>query len=195
MPDSTLLLSYVFERNERPSWELLSYVRFGFWLRTTWLLLFLLEPLKVRKEVTGSHAILDSSVRNYTTFAARYISCNLPDRDTDPKLFELVSTRQWHHHTRNCKKKKGSTCRFAFPRCPSENTFVARVPTDENSSALENLASDVLTKIYAELLTLNTTNEPPTLKDLVTKIGITEQEYKTALSIAIRRTQLQPHKP
>ncbi|WAR06037.1 hypothetical protein MAR_021406 [Mya arenaria] len=65
---------------------------------------------------------------DFTTFADKYISCIIPDKETDPELFELVASRQCHHHTRTCKMKKGCSC---------------RVPSDENANALNEFASDL----------------------------------------------------
>lgn len=40
----------------------------------------------------------------FVAFADKYIKCELPDKDIDPTLHELVLARQCHHHTRTCKK-------------------------------------------------------------------------------------------
>ncbi|XP_071177666.1 uncharacterized protein [Mytilus edulis] len=60
-------------------------------------------------------------------FVDKYVTCELPNNTEDPELHEIVSSVQQHskHHTKSCKKK-GTTCRFHFPRPPSEKTFISR---------------------------------------------------------------------
>ncbi|VDI36704.1 Hypothetical predicted protein [Mytilus galloprovincialis] len=58
-------------------------------------------------------------------FVDRFVTCQMPDDTVDPELYEIVSSVQQHskNHSKSCKKK-GTTCRFNFPRPPSENTFI-----------------------------------------------------------------------
>lgn len=58
-------------------------------------------------------------------FINRYISCELPNKETDPELFEIVSSVQIHskRHTKSCKKGK-KECRFNFPQPAVSQTFV-----------------------------------------------------------------------
>ena len=66
-------------------------------------------------------------------FIDKYISCNLPAKEVDDELNE-ISNVQMHSrkHSKSCKKK-GTECRFNFPRPPSERTFVIRrEPIDED---------------------------------------------------------------
>ena len=50
----------------------------------------------------------------FTAFAYKYIKCQLPD----PELYELVSSRQCHHHTRTCKKTSSVFVDFVFQNVP-----------------------------------------------------------------------------
>ena len=69
--------------------------------------------------------VLDKdSDKAFTSFADKYISCSLPDENAESELFNLVISRQRHHHTRTCKKKKGVKCRFSYPRPPSTHTGI-----------------------------------------------------------------------
>ncbi|XP_071965644.1 uncharacterized protein [Antedon mediterranea] len=83
-------------------------------------------------------------------FVDKYISCAVPCETVDRELNEIVKSVQIHskRHSKSCKKK-GTNCRFNFPRQPSGNTFVMR-PTivdkdnddnDENKQAMELLTS------------------------------------------------------
>ena len=59
-------------------------------------------------------------------FVDKYISCEMPP-ETDVELHEIVSSVQTHSqtHTKSCRKT-GKTCRFNFPRPPSNHTFICR---------------------------------------------------------------------
>ncbi|KAK3100565.1 hypothetical protein FSP39_021862 [Pinctada imbricata] len=57
-------------------------------------------------------------------FVDRYVSCQLPG-EKDKELHDIVQTVQQHSkkHSKSCRKK-GTTCRFNFPRPPSSKTFI-----------------------------------------------------------------------
>ena len=52
----------------------------------------------------------------FTAFADKYIKCQLSDKDTDPELYEVVSSRQCYHHTRTCKKKQALSLLIWFSK-------------------------------------------------------------------------------
>ncbi|KAL6455400.1 hypothetical protein MHYP_G00361440 [Metynnis hypsauchen] len=64
-------------------------------------------------------------------FVDRYVTCKMPTED-DKEMHETVSGVQQHskRHSKTCKKK-GTTCRFNFPRPPSNRTFITRCTTDD----------------------------------------------------------------
>ena len=72
-------------------------------------------------------------------FVDKYISCEMPP-DTDAELHEIVSSVQTHSqtHTKSCRKT-GKTCRFNFPRPPSNRTFICR---GTKASETQNQDSD-----------------------------------------------------
>ncbi|XP_071486145.1 uncharacterized protein [Diadema antillarum] len=78
-------------------------------------------------------------------FVDKYISCNIPCEDEDEELNEIVKNVQLHSkkHSKSCKKK-GTTCRFNFPRQPSEKTFI--VKPDDNPEFTEE-AHDILSTV------------------------------------------------
>ena len=61
-----------------------------------------------------------------TDFVDKYVSCVLPSKEEYEELNEIVSSVQQHskRHSKSCKKK-GTECRFNFPRPPSMRTFVS----------------------------------------------------------------------
>ena len=58
-------------------------------------------------------------------FIDKYVSCKIPSKKKDPDLHTLVTTLQQHHHTATCRKK-GTACRFNFPKLPSTETVIAK---------------------------------------------------------------------
>ena len=78
-------------------------------------------------------------------FIDRYVTCKLPSKSDDSELYEIVSSVQQHskNHSKSCKKK-GTMCRFNFPRPPSEKTFIAspiemEEDGEQNTSLQQNL--------------------------------------------------------
>ena len=79
-------------------------------------------------------------------FIDQYVTCKLPSKSDDPELNEIVSSVQQHskNHSKSCKKK-GTICRFNFPRPPSEKTFIASPieieEGDQNTATTESVGS------------------------------------------------------
>ncbi|XP_062389285.1 uncharacterized protein LOC134077598 [Sardina pilchardus] len=63
------------------------------------------------------------SDEDVAAFIDNYVTCELDSEDT--KLYETASAVQQHSkkHSKTCKKK-GTTCRFNFPKPPSARTFI-----------------------------------------------------------------------
>ncbi|XP_071152909.1 uncharacterized protein [Mytilus edulis] len=79
-----------------------------------------------------------------TKFIDKYISCKLPLESDDPELTDIVKTVQQHskNHSKSCRKK-GTECRFNFPRPPSEKTFISRpIEDDEEDKEHDKDADD-----------------------------------------------------
>ncbi|XP_063446963.1 uncharacterized protein LOC134726488 [Mytilus trossulus] len=81
-----------------------------------------------------------------TEFVDKYITCKLPLETEDSELKDIVTTVQQHSktHSKSCRKK-GTVCRFNFPRPPSEKTFISRPPKDdeEECSVADDTDEDV----------------------------------------------------
>ncbi|KAK3101585.1 hypothetical protein FSP39_004665 [Pinctada imbricata] len=73
-------------------------------------------------------------------FIDRYVTCELP-YEKDQELHDIVQGVQQHSkkHSKSCRKK-GTTCRFNFPRPPSSQTFIV--------SPLEEKTKNVKTKDF-----------------------------------------------
>ena len=78
----------------------------------------------------------DDSDDKVVEFIDRYVSCELPAKEEDEEMNEIISNVQMHtrRHSKSCKKK-GTECRFNFPKPPSDRTFVIRhQPNDDDDS-------------------------------------------------------------
>ena len=122
-------------------------------------------------------------------FINKYISCAIPDPDEDKKLYDLVLSRQVHHHTRTCKKNKRKSCRFGYPRPPSPETVISRPPTDETVASIKGSAMKVQAKVYKQLLESDP-NNPIDIETLLEQADITEAEYVSSLKVAQRKTTI-----
>ena len=76
-------------------------------------------------------------------FIDQYVTCKLPSKADDSELYEIVSSVQQHskNHSKSCKKK-GTLCRFNFPRPPSEKTFIASPIEMEEENKQNNSTSE-----------------------------------------------------
>jgi hypothetical protein len=117
-----------------------------------------------------------------TKFIDQYVTCQIPNEDEDPELHELVTTVQQHHHSATCKKK-GTFCRFNFPKLPSRKTIVAHELESDDPVKLMYLKErfmDVLSKVHEVLSKKETL---PTIESLVSAAGVTLKEYEQALEM------------
>ncbi|XP_071953317.1 uncharacterized protein [Antedon mediterranea] len=114
-------------------------------------------------------------------FVDKYISCAVPCETVDRELNEIVKSVQIHskRHSKSCKKK-GTNCRFNFPRQPSGNTFVMRptiVDKDNDDNDDNKQAMELLTSVKDAV-----TNEE-TYKnaiELFQSLGITQSAFEKA---------------
>ncbi|XP_041461886.1 uncharacterized protein LOC121413199 isoform X1 [Lytechinus variegatus] len=131
-------------------------------------------------------------------FIDKYISCRKPDKEEDPELYEIVSSVQQHSkkHSKSCKKK-GTTCRFNFPRPPSEKTFIIKPVEDtevkdkktkqKNKNETEGKKSEKTRRIEDAKQLLNSVKdalsggtEYNSVRDLFEKLGITQNQFESA---------------
>ena len=110
----------------------------------------------------------------------------MPNENEDSELFQLVKTRQIHHHTRTCKKTKNKSCRFGYPRSPSPLTLIARPPDTENATTLKKTAMEIQSKVYHALANSDLTS-PVSLESILSLAQIDETQYTAALKTAQRR--------
>ncbi|XP_071952879.1 uncharacterized protein [Antedon mediterranea] len=127
-------------------------------------------------------------------FIDKYISCAVPCQIVDPEINEIVTSVQIHskRHSKSCKKK-GTNCRFNFPRQPSEKTFVMR-PTivdknsDDNDDGDANKqAQELLTSVKDALINEETYQ---TTKELFKSLNITQSAYEDANNCITTKEQI-----
>ena len=62
----------------------------------------------------------------------------VPNKVTDPELFQLVTTYEVHSHSRSCRKYKSRKCRYHFGKFFTENTIVASPLPNDLSDEMKN---------------------------------------------------------
>nr|XP_054593339.1 uncharacterized protein LOC129160189 [Nothobranchius furzeri] len=127
-------------------------------------------------------------------FVDKYVTCDLPP-DSDP-LHEVVHSVQMHSkkHSKSCRKNH-TTCRFHFPRPPSNNTFICTQetdvdnkenPSDKTSSDLKKAAKHIMTKVKEALTSENNTFS--SIDDLFNSIGIDQTTFETVYKLTSTKT-------
>ncbi|XP_071176421.1 uncharacterized protein [Mytilus edulis] len=128
-------------------------------------------------------------------FVDQYVSCQLPDKTVDPELHAMVSSVQQHskNHSKSCHKK-GTTCRFNFPRPPSEKTFISRRKSladpsiKKSPQQMKDFAKSVLNQLWTVLQDEHLENI--TTQNLFQAAGITQQEFEDASNILTKRNSV-----
>jgi len=129
-----------------------------------------------------------------TEFFSKYIYVNIPENDEFLK--DLVTKVQRHSHSVACSKNKKDTCRFHFPKPPSDYTIIAEPvpncsidPDDDSQTDSPQTILDYKTKILKpvyDALESNLYSPDITLPELLQKLNIDYEEYHKALSISIK---------
>jgi hypothetical protein len=128
-------------------------------------------------------------------FVDKYVTCDLPDPTIDPELHELVCNVQQHskNHSQSCRKT-GTTCRFNFPRPPSERTFISRPQSltdpsiEQSSQQMKSNAQNILKRLWDVIQNANLQNI--TSQNLFTAAGITQRKFEDASNILTKRTNI-----
>lgn len=138
-------------------------------------------------------------------FVDTYVSCKLPCDDEN--LLEKVTTVQQHSksHSKSCKKK-GTTCRFNFPRPPSKGTFICHKPEDdevvepcqckEKCVCLQEIvlkmqqkeqAENILSRVRAAIT--QTDKQYSSIEELFAAVAVTQDSYQWAYQLLTKKTQ------
>ena len=120
-------------------------------------------------------------------YIEKYISCNIPSELEDPELHEIVNSVQTHskRHSKSCQKK-GTKCRYNFPRPPSERTFIITQgdKDDNDKSDPVKKAQDLLNTVKGAVT--DNVNYHDTRK-LFEDLKITQKEFEDANNMIAKR--------
>ena len=137
--------------------------------------------------VENAPKLNEDSEETICDFIDRYVTCALPPEGDDPELRQIVLDVQQHSksHSKSCRKK-GTECRFNFPRPPSEKTFVKRpCEQDTESCSDEGLSSaqakEFLLNVWNEVL--DEKNEGKTTEEIFQSIQLTQNLYEMAHNV------------
>ena len=121
-------------------------------------------------------------------FIDRYVTCSISTNDWDKDLKETVESVQSHSksHSKSCKKK-GTACRFNFPRPPSKKTFLCTKDeeevTDENKDSAEErsrMTKDDAKKLLAAVWKAIENDKHKSMGQLLRHIGVSQAKYEEA---------------
>ncbi|XP_062606605.1 uncharacterized protein LOC134268370 [Saccostrea cucullata] len=129
-------------------------------------------------------------------FIDRYVTCALPTDNENPELRQIVLAVQQHSksHSKSCRKK-GTECRFNFPRPPSEKTFITKQYEEEDDISDDDDDDGVLSKSQAKDILLSVWNEVledvnalKTTEEIFSNIHLTQDLYEIAHKILSTKT-------
>ena len=137
---------------------------------------------------------LDSDNKSaYRDYIDRHVQAFVPSKEEDDELYELVNMYEVHRHSKSCRKYKNVQCRFNFGQLFTEETILAEpLPQDLDetikSKMLENrrqILSLVKQKVDEVLNpSLSTYDSSLSEDDIFNSIGISREEYYSALTIS-----------
>lgn len=115
-----------------------------------------------------------------TEFINRYQTASLCE---DEDVNELVRTVQTHNHSSYCRKN--GTCRFEFPKPPSNKTLIA---TCKEEGIME--ANNVMKSVYQKIHKFGDTVSNITLEEILEMCGISQEEYSAALAVTKKGSKI-----
>ena len=156
------------------------------------------EEEKKENRLTGLKSAMDKLTNSeplsledknvLTKFVDTFVTCSLKDKD----LEETVREVQKHSHRGNVEKRtgcymKGPTCRFNYPRLPSERTIIA-IPLnkdDEEYESKKKESRDILKKVKSVLVGLTEDQQNSwNLKKVLEEAQVEKKKYYQALEIS-----------
>ena len=114
-------------------------------------------------------------------FIEKYVSCGIPCKNDE--IHEKILKIQKHSHSSYCRKK--GTCRFNFPKPPSDRMIIAKPPESENALQIKTEAREIMGKVYKAVMDKDT-SQILSIEDILRESGIRTTNYYKALSVAVR---------
>ncbi|CAG2254348.1 unnamed protein product [Mytilus edulis] len=112
------------------------------------------------------------------SFIDKYVTCEIPDEKVDKELHDIVMAVHQHskNHSKTCKKK-GTVCRFNFPRPPSTKTFISEPSKpDKDSKKDEKEAKEILSGLWKVIKEHE--NENLDVSEIFNKSGLTQESFE-----------------
>ncbi|XP_072554803.1 uncharacterized protein [Paramormyrops kingsleyae] len=126
-----------------------------------------------------------------SAFIDQYVTCEMPEGDDE--MHEIVCSVQQHskRHSKTCKKK-GKTCRFNFPRPPSNRTFVSSCKVGDGETDGQPLKKEVADAIMKKVkdAVLNPEANYDSVDSLFSTIGISQDIFEAAYSRITKKTTI-----
>ena len=120
-----------------------------------------------------------SSDEDICNWIDTYISCGIPDKE-DP-LHEEVLTKQVHTHS-VAFRKHGTTCRFHYPKPPSDKTLLAKPNDDDTNVTLTQAqVQQTLSKVNKVLTNDEVDVSNLTLSEILNLAEVSKSHYYKAL--------------
>ncbi|XP_052696227.1 uncharacterized protein LOC128174822 [Crassostrea angulata] len=138
--------------------------------------------------IQNAPSIDSDGVEAVCNFIDRYVTCAVPTENSDAELRKSVLEVQQHSkkHSKSCKKK-GTECRFNFPRPPSQKTFITSVQEEESSDDCEIDSETMVNKAYAKDILVSVWDkiqdedeEILTTEKLFDDLSLTQELYEEA---------------
>ncbi|KAK3083914.1 hypothetical protein FSP39_005261 [Pinctada imbricata] len=138
---------------------------------------------------------IEDGLEKVAAFIDKYVTCRLPSMEDD-ELRDIVENVQCHSkkHSKSCKKGN-KTCRFNFPRPPSEKTFIAQQKEECNPKKTDNTtppsqedaetdmtceqAKEILKTIWEGIQD----EKIESCSDLYRKVAVSQNEFENAYNI------------
>ena len=111
-------------------------------------------------------------------------------------MYEHVNEKQRHSHSVACKKRNNS-CRFHYPKPPSEKTIIASL-TGENANDGQNITLSAAKQVLSTVLDCMETMQDiddKNVNELLTSAGISSDIYHQCLSMSKATTVILKRTP
>ena len=146
--------------------------------------------LWIKKEWLAKEGGVHGPLADYPHFIPKLadltMSCSLPQGDAE--LINIAGKVQRHTHSKSCKKK-GTNCRFGFPKLPISRTILAKpLPDEMDKDQKEDIlkkAKVCLTKAV-EILEDPAMDDEMSYEDFLQMLGETKDNYEYYCSITER---------
>ena len=106
------------------------------------------EHMHVPIHIVDAPKIDENNDSKVIEFIDKYITCVLPDEEKYSEMNKLVRKVQTHHHTINCRIKKGVICRFNTLWTPSMETTIVRCEEDIDEMKVQSSKKLKLRKYF-----------------------------------------------